>query len=125
MLEPKLHCRVCGRALLYNSKQHQQLYAVDMSPNFFYTWCANSKGEQQCKKVLVSGAEASSAADGVDTAVGEATEVARTGNSTKTQSKSQDPKVQVKAVVALAMHASIYVCKVYMLEFCSVGLCMT
>ncbi|KAL3141771.1 hypothetical protein ABBQ32_004449 [Trebouxia sp. C0010 RCD-2024] len=40
-----------------------------------------------------SGAEPDSAAEGVDTAVGEATELARTGSSTKTQSKRQDPKV--------------------------------
>ena len=40
-----------------------------------------------------AGAEPDSAAEGVDTAVGEATQFAKTGSSTKTQSKSNDPKV--------------------------------
>ena len=40
-----------------------------------------------------TGAEPDSAAEGVDTAVGEATETARTGSGIKTQSKKNDPKV--------------------------------
>ncbi len=40
-----------------------------------------------------TGAEPDSAAEGVDTAVGEATQFAKTGSTTKTQSKSNDPKV--------------------------------
>ncbi|KAL0042900.1 hypothetical protein WJX79_003125 [Trebouxia sp. C0005] len=40
-----------------------------------------------------AGAEPDSAAEGVDTAVGEATQFAKTGSTTKTQSKSNDPKV--------------------------------
>ncbi len=40
-----------------------------------------------------TGAEPDSAAEGVDTAVGEATQFAETGSTTKTQSKSNDPKV--------------------------------
>lgn len=69
--------------------------------------------KQQRDEELVAGAEPTSAAEGVDTAVGEATEVARTGSSTKTQSKSQDPKVQVVDVktlpLASAMHANAHV----------------
>lgn len=40
-----------------------------------------------------AGLEPDSAAEGVDTAVGEATQLARTGSTTKTQSKSSNPKV--------------------------------
>ena len=43
--------------------------------------------------LLLIGAEPDSAAEGVDTAVGEATETARTGSGVKTQSKKNDPKV--------------------------------
>ncbi len=42
---------------------------------------------------MCTGAEPDSAAEGVDTAVGEATQFAKTGSATKTQSKSNDPKV--------------------------------
>ncbi len=44
-----------------------------------------------------AGAEPDSAAEGVDTAVGEATQFAKTGSTTKTQSKSDSPKVSVVA----------------------------
>lgn len=99
-----------GTLIPKQSKQHQKLRAVDMLPICFYAWCANLKGEQQCNKLLVPGAEASSAADGVDTAVGEATEVARTGSSTKTQSKSQDPKVKVDAIYSCIYNACMDLC---------------
>jgi len=46
-----------------------------------------------------TGAEPDSAAEGVDTAVGEATQFAKTGSTTKTQSKSNDPKVCSNSVV--------------------------
>ena len=42
---------------------------------------------------MFAGAEPSSAAEGVDTVVGEATEVSKTGSGIKTQNKSKDPKV--------------------------------
>lgn len=51
---------------------------------------------------VAAGAEPDSAAEGVDTVVGEATEIARTGSSTKTQSKSQDPKVQSEMQLSYA-----------------------
>ena len=71
---------------------------------------------------MASGAEANSAADGVDTAVGEATETARTGSSTKTQNKSQDPKVQVIFIYCCTFIACKQLC---MHDFWSGAVCMT
>ena len=40
-----------------------------------------------------AGAEPGSASEGVDTAVGEASQIAKTGSTIKTQRKPDDPKV--------------------------------
>lgn len=84
------------------------LYLVDMLTTCIYVHvvCTPVR-KQQREEELVAGAEPNSAAEGVDTAVGEATEVARTGGSTKTQSKSQDPKVQVIDMKGLPLAPSM------------------
>ena len=88
----------------------------------FYICYAKWHGEQQCNKSLSSGAEANSAADGVDTAVGEATETARTGSSTKTQNRSQDPKVQVPLMYSCTLTlANSCICEIFMHDFFSQG----
>ena len=45
--------------------------------------------------------EPDSAAEGVDTAVGEATQFAKTGSATKTKGKSGDPKVYLATLLWL------------------------
>ena len=52
--------------------------------------------------------EPDSAAEGVDTAVGEATQFAKTGSATKTKGKSGDPKVYLATLLWLI---SIRVCR--------------
>lgn len=87
------------------------LCLVDMLLTGVYVHVAcKPERKQQRDEELAAGAEPDSAAEGVDTAVGQATEIARTGSSTKTQSKSQDPKVHVIETKALpsapCMHAN-------------------
>ncbi len=52
--------------------------------------CLTDVADRDC---MCTGAEPDSAAEGVDTAVGEATQFAKSGSTTKTQSKNNDPKV--------------------------------